>query len=60
MKSQEVAVQAILNIRLNSDTQNIDEVVVTAIGIKRSEKSLGYAVSSVGGEEITKRVKVMW
>lgn len=54
MKTQEVAVQAVLNIRLNSDTQNIDEVVVTAIGIKRSEKSLGYAVSSVGGEEITK------
>ena len=54
MKTQEVAVQAVLNIRLNSDTQNIDEVFVTAIGIKRSEKSLGYAVSSVGGEEITK------
>ena len=54
MESQEVAVQPVLKVVLSSGSQNIDEVVVTAIGIKRSEKSLGYAVSSVGGEELTK------
>ncbi len=30
----------------------LDEVVVTALGISREEKSLGYAMSEVGGEEI--------
>ena len=43
-----------LDIILQEDTQTLDEVVVTAMGIKRSEKSLGYAVSSVKGDEITK------
>jgi len=32
----------------------LDEVVVTALGIKRQTKALGYAVSEVGGEEVTK------
>ncbi|NOQ71895.1 MAG: SusC/RagA family TonB-linked outer membrane protein [Crocinitomix sp.] len=30
----------------------LDEVVVTALGIKRDEKSLGYAVSQVSGDEL--------
>ncbi len=30
----------------------LDEVVVTALGIKRDEKSIGYAVSEVSGEDI--------
>ncbi len=32
----------------------IDEVVVTALGMKREKKSLGYAVQEVGGEAIGK------
>ena len=32
----------------------IDEVVVTALGIKRERKALGYALSEVKGEELTK------
>lgn len=32
----------------------LEEVVVTAMGIKRSEKSLGYAVTNLKGEEISK------
>ncbi|MDP5172223.1 MAG: carboxypeptidase-like regulatory domain-containing protein, partial [Bacteroidia bacterium] len=34
----------------------LDEVVVTALGITRDKKSLGYATQEVGGEEVT-RVK---
>lgn len=34
----------------------LDEVVVTALGISRDKKSLGYATQEVGGEEVT-RVK---
>ena len=54
MKSQELAIRPTLNVILKSDSEQLDEVVVTAIGIKRSEKSLGYAVSSLSGDEITK------
>ena len=54
MQTQEVVIKPILKVLLKSDSQNLEEVVVTAMGIKRSEKSLGYAVSSVKGDEITK------
>ena len=32
-----------ISVKLAEDTQKLDEVVVTALGMKRSEKSLGYA-----------------
>lgn len=54
MATQEVSIKPTVKVSLRSDAQNIDEIVVTAIGIKRSEKSLGYAVSSVSGDEINK------
>ncbi|MDR2917022.1 MAG: SusC/RagA family TonB-linked outer membrane protein [Tannerella sp.] len=45
--------QTNITITLTEDTQTLDEVVVTALGIKRSEKALGYSVQKVGGEELT-------
>lgn len=53
MKSQEVAIKPVVNVVLHSDTEVLDEVVVTAMGIKRSEKALGYSATSVGGEKIS-------
>lgn len=41
-------------ILLESDSQNIDELVVTALGIKREKKALGYSVGEVNSESITK------
>lgn len=43
---------AALKIVLIATKEDLQEVVVTALGIKRSEKSLGYAVQRVGGKEI--------
>lgn len=54
MKTQEVEAQSNLVIRLESDALLIDEVVVTALGISREKKSLGYAVSEVSGEAVNK------
>lgn len=42
-----------LNIILQEDTQRLDEVVVTALGIKRQERSLGYSTTTVGGKDFT-------
>ena len=45
--------QASLKVKLAEDSQKLDEVVVTALGIKRDKKALGYSVSSVKGDELT-------
>lgn len=42
-----------LSIVLKEDSQVLTEVVVTALGIKREAKALGYSVASVGGEALT-------
>ncbi|MDR6784281.1 TonB-linked SusC/RagA family outer membrane protein [Pedobacter africanus] len=41
-----------LNIVLDADLQDLSEVVVTALGIKRSEKALGYSVQKIGGKDL--------
>ena len=43
-----------LNITLEEDTKMLSEVVVTALGIKRERKALGYSVDEVKGEALTK------
>lgn len=53
--SQEITVSGTtVNVTLEQDASGIDEVVVTAMGIKRAPKELGYAMSTVGAEELTK------
>lgn len=45
--------QSIINIQLATDeSQNLQGVVVTALGIKRQEKSLGYATQEVKGNTL--------
>ncbi len=43
-----------LNISLAEDASQLDEVVVTALGINKSERKLGYSVTEVGGESLDK------
>ncbi len=38
-----------INVQLQTETQQLSEVVVTALGVRREEKALGYAVQSVTG-----------
>lgn len=45
--------QARQDFRLSVSTEFLDEVVVTALGIKREEKTLSYNVQSVKSEELT-------
>lgn len=53
--SQEVkATTGTMRITLKEDNQMLDEVVVTALGIKRERKALGYGVAEVKGESLTK------
>ena len=43
-----------LNVTMSENTEVLSEVVVTAMGIKRDRKALGYEVGEVKGEELTK------
>ena len=53
MLTQEVPVSPNVRVVLKSDTQNLDEVVVTAMGISKEKKALGYAVQDVKGDKLT-------
>ncbi|MBW8684046.1 SusC/RagA family TonB-linked outer membrane protein [Chitinophaga rhizophila] len=53
--SQEIPVagKTTINITLQEDNKNLNEVVVTAMGIKRESRALGYAVSTVSSKDLT-------
>lgn len=46
--------QTKVNVVLEEDIKNLSEVVVTALGIKREQKALGYSVQTVAGEDLQK------
>ncbi|MCX2741604.1 SusC/RagA family TonB-linked outer membrane protein [Pontibacter anaerobius] len=49
----QVGNQQQINVTLNTDTQQLGEVVVTALGITREKKAIGYASQEVQSEELT-------
>ncbi|MFC2123380.1 SusC/RagA family TonB-linked outer membrane protein [Bacteroidota bacterium] len=55
-ESQEVIVgsRRVIDIELAEDVRALQEVIVTALGITREERSLGFSVGKVGGEEMTR------
>ena len=53
-KSKEVKAGNGLNVTLESSSTSLDEVVVTALGIKKDKKSLGYAIDDMNAEELMK------
>ena len=52
LKTVEVNASDNLVVKLASDAKQIDEVVVTALGITRDKKTLGYAVQEVKGDDV--------
>lgn len=55
-QSVEMSVEGktVIDITMNEDTEVLDEVVVTALGIKREKKMLGYAVQELKSDELNK------
>jgi TonB-linked SusC/RagA family outer membrane protein len=47
-------------VNLTSSSSDLNEVVVTALGIKREEKSLGYSTTTVKGEDLTNALSNNW
>lgn len=50
---QTVGTQSTIDVTLAEDVEELDEVVVTALGVKRDERSLGYSVQNVSGESMS-------
>jgi len=55
MKTQDIRIEGrnVIDIIMDPDVVGIDEVVVTALGISREKKSLGYSVQEIGGDEVS-------
>ena len=51
-----VTTSNIMNVSLQQDANLLDEIVVTALGISKAKKSLGYSTQKVDGDEVS-RVK---
>jgi TonB-linked SusC/RagA family outer membrane protein len=56
MKKQEVQIggRKVIDVVMEPDLLGLDEVVVTALGISREKKAVGYSVQDLGGEAIEK------
>jgi len=57
--TQEIVVgsRTVIDVEMSEDITALNEIVITALGIKREEKSLGYSVAKVDGEELTRVVQ---
>jgi len=55
MATQDVVIgtQSTIKVKLTSENISVDEVVVTALGISREKKSLGYSSQNVNGDELS-------
>src|SRR5437868_9531500 len=56
MKTQEVEIgsNTVIDVVLETDLLKLDEVVVTAIGIKQEKKRVGYSIQEVSGDDVSK------
>jgi len=57
LQTQEVEIgsRSVIDVAMASDAEQLSEVVVTALGISREKASLGYAVTTVGNDALTKK-----
>ncbi|QHV97527.1 SusC/RagA family TonB-linked outer membrane protein [Spirosoma endbachense] len=55
--SQEVEIgnRSVVDVKLENDSKQLNEVVVTAVGIQREKKALAYAVTNVKGDLLQQR-----
>lgn len=52
--------QSVIDVTLIEDNKILDEVVVTALGIKREARGLGYSTENLDGESITSTMPNNW
>ena len=55
-----VGSQSVINFDLTSTDAQMEGVVVTALGIKREERALGYSTTTIKGDQLTEAVSANW
>jgi TonB-linked SusC/RagA family outer membrane protein len=55
-----IGTKTVINAELVSTNKELEGVVVTALGIKRDEKALGYSTTTIKGEQLTDAVSGNW
>lgn len=57
LQSKEVVIgeRSVIDVSLSLDVQQLSEVVVTAIGIEREKKALGYSVATISSDNLAQR-----
>ncbi len=48
----EIGSQSVINVTMTADITELSEVIVTAVGIQREKKALGYSVENVKGDQL--------
>ena len=56
-KEVEIGARSVIDVAMSEDVAQLSEVVVTAVGIERDKKSLGYAVTDLEGEQIAQKAE---
>lgn len=59
-REEKIGSRSAINFNLVSSTTELQGVVVTALGIRREEKALGYATTTVKGEDLTGALSGNW
>ena len=49
----QIGARSVIDVSMESDVKQLTEVVVTAFGVEREEKAIGYAVQEMDGGELT-------
>lgn len=52
---QTIGAGATMNVQMEEDAQALEEVVVTALGVKKEAQSLGYSIAKVDGDEVAEQ-----
>ncbi|SNZ01578.1 SusC/RagA family TonB-linked outer membrane protein [Flagellimonas pacifica] len=50
-----VGAENVINVQMEEDAQALEEVVVTALGVKKEAQSLGYSIAKVDGDEVAEQ-----
>ena len=56
-QSISVGNQRTINVSMTESVETLDDVVITALGIKRSERALGYSVGKVSGDNVSRVIQ---
>jgi TonB-linked outer membrane protein, SusC/RagA family len=57
---EKIGTKTTLNFTLSGTATELQGVIVTALGIKREEKALGYSITNVKGDQLTEAVSGNW